>query len=77
MDVASKSEYNRIFVTGLTLMHNIGPQLFVCIVTFYARRNVSQSVTIRAKTVTLPNSFHYVIVRRKLLSIGYLHTVQH
>ena len=28
-------------------MHNAGPQLFLCIVTFYARRNVSQSVTIR------------------------------
>ena len=27
-------------------MHNAGPQLFLCIVTFYARRNVSQSVTI-------------------------------
>ena len=26
-------------------MHNAGPQLFLCIVTFYARRNVSQSVT--------------------------------
>ena len=27
-------------------MHNAGPQLFSCIVTFYARQNVSHSVTI-------------------------------
>ena len=27
-------------------MHNAGPQLFLCIVTFYARQNVSQSVTV-------------------------------
>ena len=36
---------NRNTVDILT-MHNASPQLFLCIVTFYARQNVSQSVTV-------------------------------
>ena len=37
--------YKTITVDMLT-MHNAGPRLFLCIVTFYARWNVSQNVTI-------------------------------
>ena len=38
-------QYDAITVDILT-MHNTGPQLFLCIVRFYAGRNVSQIVTI-------------------------------
>ena len=37
----------KVHTVDILIMHNVGPQLFVCMVTFYARQNVSQSVTIR------------------------------
>ena len=55
---------------NILTMHNAGPQLFLCIVTFYARRNVSQSVTIcDLKMSHFQNHFG------KLGSTAYLHGI--
>ena len=58
----------RYHTVNILTMHNTGPQLFLCIVTFYARQNVSQSVTI----CDLCQKCH---MYRKLGSTAYLHGI--
>ena len=40
------AQYWRWSTVDILTMHNAGPQLFLCTVAFYARQNVSQSMTI-------------------------------
>ena len=64
-----------LYTVDILIMHNAGPLLFLCIMTFYSRWNVSQSVTTSDLCQKMSHFENQSMVRWNLGSTVYLHWV--